>query len=234
MSTTFNVYIDESGHLEHDTTQVAVFGCVWAPVDRVPEIHERLRELKEKNGLSRAFETKFTKVSPAKERFYLDTLDYFFDDDDLRYRAVVIRDKSKLDHAAHDQTHDGWYFKMLFQLLQNVVDNTNHYRIYLDVKDTRSAERAASLLEIVRRTRADHEGIRVERLQVVRSDEVGLLQLCDLLTGIVGYANRVAPGSTAKHALVERMRRRSRYTLQKTTPLREEKTNLFFWDPSVR
>lgn len=234
MSETFNVYVDESGHLEHDTTDVALFGCVWVPMDRTREVAERLREIKQRHGLKPTFETKFTKVSPAKERFYLDTLDYFFDDDDLRFRALVVRSKQQLNHTAFGQSHDEWYFKMLYQLLFNVVDNTDRYNVYLDVKDTRSADRTRKLLEILKTAQADREEMRIQKLQVVRSSEVEVLQLADLLIGIVGYANRVHPGSTAKHALVERMQKRSRYSLKKTTPLREQKTNLFFWEPRTQ
>lgn len=229
MSQTFNVYVDESGHLEHDTTDVAVFGCIWLPMDRTREVAERLREIKLRHGLKPTFETKFTKVSPARERFYLDLLDYFFDDDDLHFRALVVRDKKRLDHGAFGQSHDEWYYKMVYQLLFNVVDNSDRFNVYLDIKDTRSAERCRKLHEVLR-TAHEREEVRIQKLQMVRSHEVEVMQLADLLIGIVGYANRIHPGSTAKHALVERMRKRSRYTLQKTTPLREQKTNLFFWE----
>jgi hypothetical protein len=238
VSQVFNAYVDESGHLEHDQTPVAVFGALWLPLDRTREVSERLREIKAKYKLkkpserSSGFETKFTKTSPSRLPFYLDTLDYFFDDDDLRFRAIVVKDKKELDHERYGQTHDEWYYKMLYQLLYNVIDNTNHFRVYLDVKDTRSAERTRKLHSRLREAREDHEGIRFQRLQVVRSSESELLQLADLLIGIVGYANRerVDP-SPAKTALVERMKKRSRYSLLKTTPLREEKTNLLVWRP---
>ncbi len=64
------------------------------------EISIRLRELKVRSGLSPDFEIKWTKISPAKVDFYLSVLDYFFDDDDLSFRALVVPDKSSLDHGS--------------------------------------------------------------------------------------------------------------------------------------
>ena len=117
MSDTFNVYCDESCHLENDRQKAMVLGAVWCPLDKTREIAVRLREIKEKHGLSPQFEVKWTKVSPAKIALYLDLVDYFFDDDDLHFRALVVPDKSLLQHESiAGQDHDTWYYKMYFYL----------------------------------------------------------------------------------------------------------------------
>ena len=72
----------------------------------------------------------------------------------------------------------------------------------------------------------------IERIQSVRSHEVELMQLADLLIGAVAYANRGLAGNAGKEALVARMRKRSGYALTRTTLLREDKTNLFVWHPA--
>lgn len=69
-------------------------------------ISKRIREIKVRHGLKPEIEIKWTKVSPAKVHFYLDVLDYFFDDDDLHFRALIVPDKSKINHIAYRQTHD--------------------------------------------------------------------------------------------------------------------------------
>ena len=84
----YNVYCDESGHLERDQQNVMVPGAVWCPRSKVREILVRTREIKTAHGLPMAFEIKWTKVFPAKIDFYLAILDYFFDDD-LHFRALV-------------------------------------------------------------------------------------------------------------------------------------------------
>jgi len=96
MSPIYNVYCDESCHLERDHQPVMVLGAVWCPLEKSHEISVRIREIKTSHGLSPKFESKWTKVSPAKQVFYLDLLDYFFDDDDLHFRALIVPDKTKL------------------------------------------------------------------------------------------------------------------------------------------
>jgi len=99
MAQTFNIYCDESCHLEHDQQPAMVLGAVWCPLDKVHEIAVRLREIRKHHNLPPDFEIKWTKISPAKQQFYLALMDYFFDDDDLHFRALIVPDKSRLRHA---------------------------------------------------------------------------------------------------------------------------------------
>jgi hypothetical protein len=229
MTETYNIYCDESCHLEHDQHKVMVLGAIWCPLDKTREIADRLRDIKERHGLRRDFEIKWTKVSKGKEAFYLDVLDYFLDDDDLRFRAVIVPDKSALRHAAFDQDHDTWYYKMLFDMLKVILRPDARYRIYLDLKDTLSEDKVRKLHEVLANNLYDFEKSIVERVQSVRSHEVEQLQLADLLIGAVGYANRELAGNRAKERLVQRMRQRSRYPLTRSTLVREEKVNIFIW-----
>ncbi len=232
MSQTYNVYCDESCHLERDGQPVMVLGAVWCPLEKRREISVRIREIKAGHGLPPGFETKWTKVSPAKQGFYIDLLDYFFDDDDLHFRALIVPDKTKLQHEFHRQTHDTWYYKMYFDMLKAILEPRARYRIYLDIKDTRSAAKVAKLHDVLCNNIYDFERRIIEWVQTVRSHEVELLQLTDLLVGIVCYANRGLSSNSAKVALVERMRKRSGYDLTRTNLLRESKVNLFVWQAS--
>ena len=233
MSQTYNIYCDESCHLEKDRQAAMVLGAVWCPLDKAAEIAVRLREIKSHHGMKPGFETKWTKVSPAKKQFYLDLMDYFFDDDDLHFRALVVPEKAKLQHAAFGQTHDQWYYKMYFDLLKVILSPEARYRVYLDVKDTQGAAKIAKLHEVLANSLYDFSRQIVERVQLVRSHEVELMQLTDLLAGAVSYVNRGLNANAGKVALVERMRERSRYSLTRTTLLRENKVNLFRWEASA-
>lgn len=228
MSQTFNVYCDESCHLEHDRQPVMVLGAVWCPLEKTHETAVRLREIKQAHGLAPQFEVKWTKVSPAKADFYRDLIDYFFDDDDLHFRAWVAL-KDGLRHVEFVQTHDDWYYKMMFGLLEPVIQPDAHYRLYLDKKDTRSADKVTKLHDVLCNNRYDFNREIVERVQVVESHAVEHLQLADLLLGAVGYANRGLSGNAGKEALIARIRQRSGYTLTRPTLLREQKFNLFIW-----
>jgi hypothetical protein len=231
MGQTFNVYCDESCHLEHDRQKVMVMGAIWCLTEKTREISVRLREIKRAYQMTSDFEIKWTKVSPGKVSFYKDVLDYFFDDDDLHFRALVVADKTKLQHGIFEQDHDTWYYKMYFQLLEVLFSPRDCYRIYLDRKDTCGARKVAKLHQVLCNNMYDFNRKIIERVQVVVSHEVEQIGLCDLLTGAVGYANRGLTGSSAKLALVNRLKERSGYQLTRTTLLRERKVNVFVWQP---
>jgi hypothetical protein len=231
MSQVFNIYCDESCHLENDHQPIMVLGAIWCPIDKVSEISIRIREIKQRHELPSDFEVKWAKVSPAGLRFYIDLMDYFFDDDDLHFRALIVPNKAQLDHAKFRQNHDDWYYKMYFDLLKVILSPTEQYRIYLDIKDTRSAAKVSHLHDVLSNNMYDFSRQIIERVQNVRSHEVAILQLADLLIGAVSYANRRLETSAAKLSLVQRMRERSRYDLTRTTLLREDKVNLFRWRP---
>jgi len=228
----FNVYCDESCHLENDGQQAMVLGAVWCPLEQTRDITVRLREIKRAHALSADFEMKWTKVSPSKLAYYLNAMDYFFDDDDLHFRALIVPDKSRLRHRDFDQTHDDWYYKMYFDMLKIILSPDACYRIYVDIKDTRSAFKIAGLHEVLCNNMYDFSRDIIQRVQTVRSHEIELLQLADLLIGAVSYANRQLSGSPAKMALVKRMQQRSGYNLIRTTLYRENKVNLFLWHAS--
>ncbi|MBE0430693.1 MAG: DUF3800 domain-containing protein [Dehalococcoidia bacterium] len=232
--TVYNVYCDESCHLEHDRQPVMVVGAVWCPLDKARGISVRIREIKKTNGLSPSLEIKWTKASPAKQAFYLELLDYFFDDPDLHFRALIVPDKTRLQHELYGQDHDTWYYKMYFEMLKVVFEPQSRYRIYLDIKDTKSSAKIAKLHDVLCNNMYDFERKMIERVQTVRSHEVEPLQLADLLVGVISYVNRGLSSNRAKVALVERMRERSGYTLTKTNLLREDKVNLLAWQASER
>lgn len=230
MAQVINVYCDESCHLQNDRQKVMVMGAVWCPLDKTRDIAIHIREIKQKHGLSPYFEIKWVKVSPAKENFYLDLIDYFFDNDDLHFRALVVPDKTLLCHDAFlNQDHDQWYYKMYFDMLKAILRPHSCYRLYLDFKDTQGARKVAKLHEVLCNNMYDFSREIIERLQLIHSNEVEQLQLADLLIGAVSYINRELQANAGKTAIVDRIRQRSGYSLTKTTLLREEKINLFRW-----
>jgi hypothetical protein len=206
-----------------------VLGAIWCPLDKTRETAVHIREIKQRHGLKPNLEAKWKKVSRTQAQFYLDLIDYFFGNDDLHFRAVVIPDKSLLDHNSFRQDHDTWYYKMLFTLLSVLLDPDNKYRIYLDIKDTRSAVKMTELQKILANNPLDYSHEIVEWVQNVRSHEVEMMQISDLLIGAISYANRGLSGNKGKEAIVKRIRQRSGYRLTKTTLLREDKLNVFVW-----
>ncbi|KJS18541.1 MAG: hypothetical protein VR69_00135 [Peptococcaceae bacterium BRH_c4b] len=232
MAITYNIYCDESCHLENDHEKIMVIGSIWCPLNRVQEISKQIRQIKENHNLNKDFEIKWTKVSPAKQNFYLELLDYFFRNDDLHFRTLIVPDKTKLNHDFFGQDHDVWYYKIFFTLLKVIFNPYDSYHIYLDIKDTRGSVKLKKLHDVLCNNMYDFSRQIIERVQTVRSHEVELLQITDLLIGVISYANRGLDTSPAKVALVEKMKILSGYSLTKTTLLREHKVNIFRWNAS--
>lgn len=228
MNQIVNLYCDESCHLEHDRQPVMVLGTVWCLQDKAREIAVRVREIKAQYGLPSTFELKWSKISPAKQAFYLEILNYFFDDDDLHFRAWVAQ-KDGLRHGEFGQSHDDWYYKMMFGLLEPLMSPDTRSRIYLDKKDTRSACKVAKLHDVLCNSLYDFNRAIIDRVQVVESHAVEQLQMADLLIGAVCYVHRNLTTSTAKNTLVERIRQRTGFSLKRPTLLQETKFNIFVW-----
>jgi len=226
----FNLYCDESCHLEHDHHRIMVLGALTCPAEEARRIARRIRVLKDKHGLAREFEIKWSKVSPGKAEFYKDLIDLFFDEKSLRFRALVVADKNRLRHEEYGQDHDTWYYKMFYLLLRPLLAAQARFRIYLDIKDTRSESKVQHLAHVLRSQLGDRTGLIVEKIQQIRSHEAAQMQLADLLIGLIGYQNRRLDSSSGKRALVDRFNLHFPYDLAKTTPYGSSKVNIFIWD----
>jgi len=212
-----------------------VLGAVWCPLEKTRDISKNIHDIKLLHGLNPGFEIKWTKVSPGKISFYEDLMSYFFREKDLHFRALIVPEKSKLNHTEFpEQDHDVWYYKMYFDMLKAILTPRSHYRIYLDIKDTHGGPKVSKLREVLSNNMYDFSREIIERVQLVESSQAGLLQLADLLIGTVSYVNRSCKGSKAKLALIELMRQKSGYSLTRTTLLREEKVNIFRWQATER
>jgi hypothetical protein len=231
MPETFNIYCDESCHLENDRQRVMTLGAVWLALDKIPEVSAQIRAIKQKHGLNPRTELKWIKISPSKQQLYFDLVDYFLATRELKFRALVAP-KKDLNHAEHGQTHDEWYYKMYFDMLKIIFSPTGRYFVYLDIKDTRGGRKVHMLHDVLCNNIYDFQREIVQRVQIIRSEESQLMQLADVLIGIVSYANRDLNGNTAKMALVNHVRARTGYALTRSTLYREEKFNIFQWRPS--
>lgn len=229
MTQQFNVYCDESCHLPNDGQLAMVLGAISCPREKRLEIAKRIREIKIKHKLTADFEIKWTKVSQSKLGFYMDIVDYFFDDDDLSFRALIVPDKQLLAHEKFRQTHDDWYYKMYFTMLKTIFVPQNSYKIFIDIKDTLGQAKINVLHDALCNNAYDFSRSMIADIKRVHSHDVEQLQLADLLIGALSYLHRHAEGSIAKQTLIKRIRERSRYSLVATTMPSEKKFNLLVW-----
>lgn len=225
----YNLYCDESCHLENDHQKAMVLGAVWCSEDKVKDVLKRIKEIKAEHGVAPHTEMKWTKISPKKLSLYLRLIDYFFDTPDLNFRALVVPDKTKLDHAKYNQNHDDFYYKSYFSMIKTVLSPQNSYDVYIDIKDTRGSEKVKELHNVLSRSMYDFDHKIVRNMQIVRSHEIGIMQLADILIGAISHLHREQDGSEAKKIIIERMQERSKYSLEKSTLPSEQKFNLFIW-----
>ena len=242
MKPTINIYCDESCHLQNDKEPVMVIGAVYCPIEKKEEIFERLYSFKLKHNLipknkkndndnRTYYELKWNKVSKSKIEYYKDVINYFFDDDDLQFRTLVVSDKSAINYEKFNHTHDTFYYKMYFGMLKAILNPENSHHIYIDIKDTRSKEKVHKLEQVLRNDKYDYSKEIIKKVQQVRSHEVEILQLTDLLVGATAYVNRGLANSKAKNELINLIKHRSKYSLTKSTLLKERKFNVFIWEP---
>lgn len=242
MKPTINIYCDESCHLQNDKEPVMVIGAVYCPIEKKEEIFERLYSFKLKHNLipknkkndnenRTYYELKWNKVSKSKIEYYKDVINYFFDDDDLQFRVLVVSNKSAIDYEKFNHTHDTFYYKMYFGMLKAILNPENSHHIYIDIKDTRSKEKVHKLEQVLRNDKYDYSKEIIKKVQQVRSHEVEILQLADLLVGATAYVNRGLANSKAKNELINLIKHRSKYSLTKSTLLKERKFNVFIWEP---
>jgi hypothetical protein len=229
MRTEYNIYCDESCHLQNDDSNVMVLGAAWCSKTVKEEVFGRIREIKQKHGFKPDFEIKWNKVSKAKTDFYIELINYFFDDDHLHFRALVVPDKKALNHEAFNQDHDTFYYKMYFDLLKVILSPDCAYNIYIDIKDTRSQEKVMKLQNVLRNNHYDYHNQIIRKIQQVHSHEVELLQITDMLSGAISYLHRGLSGNEAKLKIIEKIRARSGYSLLKSTLFKEDKMNIFIW-----
>lgn len=230
--TEFNLYCDESCHLEHDDSNAMALGAVIVPKDKRKEICVRIQELKGKYAISAVNEVKWTTARERLLPLYLDLVDYFFDDDDLSFRCLVIQNKSELDHERFHQDHNTWYYKMYFEMLKTIFKPEHKYNVYIDIKDTHSDFRVKQLKHVCSNSIYDFNHSIIRNIQPIRSDEVQIMQITDILVGAVCRSQRslvVPRQNPAKQQIIERIKERAGYDLTKSTLYGESKFNYFIW-----
>lgn len=226
----YNVYCDESCHLENDRQVIMLLGGIWCPKSDVQRLSVEIREIKARYNARG--ELKWTKVSRSRESFYIELLEYFFKKPKLHFRCLVVDDKTKLNHNYFNQgSHDTFYYKMYYSMLKTILNPQNRYYIYLDIKDTRSQNKVNKLREVLCNNIYDFTKQMIANIQHIRSNESELLQLADLLIGAVSYKNRNLTGNQTKVSIINYIEKKIKQSLYLSTSLFNEKFNLFIFSP---
>jgi hypothetical protein len=223
---------DESRHLPFDRSPVMLLGGIACPQALVAQSHRELAALWAAHGMPSHFETKWTKVSPAKLPFYEALMDWFFAQPHLSFRALVVPNKDELFAKLPKVTQDLAYYRLYYYLLHGAIEPQTRLRVFIDIKDTRGREKVKELQSSLKDDAGD--AAMVGEVQQVHSHEVRLLQITDLLLGAIGYA-RVAAlqptqiASPAKRALIARMEQHLGQSLLLDTPPGSPRMTVLSW-----
>jgi hypothetical protein len=187
MSKTYNVYIDECCHLEHDASEVMCIG--YTKINR--EDYETLKKVVKTIKIihKNPMEIKWNTLSMSRWPLYKDLIDFFFRSN-IEFRSVLLKNKKNLGAVRFNrEDRNSYYYKTLKQLLNNKVsDDDDLYRVFLDVKDTRGKTRLLLLeSELTERHKDKSPFIYFQHLH---SNENEFLQLTDLFIGAICYKAR--------------------------------------------
>jgi len=220
MNRTFNLYCDESTHLENDGKPFMLISYVGCPYNYKKPHSNFIKELKIKHHFRG--EIKWTGVSDSMYPFFAELTDYFFQSS-LYFRSVIVN-KSQINKSP-DFSYDEFYYKMYYQLLHHKMDMGNSYNVFVDIKDTRGAKKIEKLSEIL-----NIKYGRIRKLQLIHSYESNLIQLCDFLMGAINYSLRGEKTVTSKMKIISKIEDHARRPLHSSTPKSNDKFNLFFID----
>lgn len=218
MSKTFNIYCDESTHLQFDGHPYMLISYVSCAYPQIKQHKEYIKLLKAKHKFKG--EMKWSNISKSQYPFYADVIDYFFATD-LQFRSVII-DKNMINEEIEGFTYDDFYFRMYYQLIHHKINPEYTYNLYLDIKDTCSQKKLVKLGDILKHKRS------IRNIQFIKSYESYLMQMADILMGAINYHIRGFDTVIAKNKLIEKIQSHTKINLKGSTPLGENKFNLFY------
>lgn len=223
MNKTFNLYCDESTHLENDNMPYMIYGYVSIASNQIQLAKKQIKQIKLEHNFEG--EMKWNNVCSKTFPFYSEIINYFFSNDML-FRAVVV-DKNQIDNNRPDYSFNDFYFRMYYQLLHHKTDMENTYNVYIDIKDTRSQGKLHKLKDLLKYNSS------INNFQFINSKESIFVQLADLLMGAINYKLRVEKGNIggkveAKLKIIQKIKSHTQLTLNKSTSKDFHKFNLFF------
>ncbi len=222
----FEVYCDEANPdvltSENPRARHLMIGSLWLPFDQRDDIKAKVRGLRERH--SAWGEIKWSKVSPNRQDFYIELIDLFVSyGENFRFRCIAV-DHTQLDLALHGNDSELGFYKFYYQLLHHWILDFNEYRIFCDAKSNRDPKRLPVLARCLSRANLTSS---IENVQSLPSNEVVLIQLCDLLLGAASSRiNGTLREGTAKTLVVQRLETALGRSLAPTNKT-EEKFNIF-------
>ena len=229
----YNIFMDESCHLEHDKIRVMCIGYVKVPEDSYKELKKMFIDIKLKHRTP--VELKWNKFSKSRLPLYKELVDCFFDNP-IDFRSVLIKHKDRLRHEDFNLgSHDNYYYKLIYFLLRPNPPESE-YRVFIDIKDTKGKERLVKIDQVF--TNLHHGGSPFTHFQHLHSHENVFFQLADFFIGAITYRNRLDLGefspNDAKMEFIHYLESKSGFLLNEGTAPWHTKFNIFNHQPQIR
>lgn len=220
----YEIYCDEScweALYDKGSHHYAAIGGVWIPAEKRQDVKAYIGGLKEKYGLHG--EMKWNRICPKSVEMYKELTNIFFDDNDIRFRAICI----KAEEVNHERFNAGngelGFYKFYFQLIHHWMLMGNSYQVFVDYKTNGYQHRVQELGAILNNASTAE----LTQIQALPSEQSVLIQLADVLTGAVASAfNSAKLMSAAKQSVRELIERRLGHGIS-GTPAGETKFNVF-------
>lgn len=173
------VYCDESRHDHSAMNPYMAIGGMWLPRSLKESLTKEFRKLRTEVGLKG--EVKWSKVSAKKLDAYQKLVDFFFDQEDLKFRVILV-EQSKVDvKKFHGNDRELGFYKFYFEMLEKWLLPGDRYLILLDFKKNKGADRYTTLRRALENSAKGKAWI--DDLTVIDSHQSPLAQISDLLTG---------------------------------------------------
>ncbi|HEY4515096.1 MAG TPA: DUF3800 domain-containing protein [Candidatus Paceibacterota bacterium] len=228
ISKKFNIYCDESS-IDNPKSIMMVIGALFIERSIVPEIKEKIKEIRQKHGVNG--ELKWVKTSNKVLPFYEELFSYLFSMDGTKvtFRCIVI-DKSQVNYEKyHQQDKELAFYKFYYQLLKRRLKEDAYY-IFLDFrpsKNKNSVRRLGEFLGMFSRG--------IKHIQAYQSHENVFIQVADVLSGAVSFSRNTPDGGEAKQKLTKIISKSiKKKDLNFGSSFWEDKFNIFCIDLSKR
>lgn len=223
-----DVYCDETlpdlltSEIKKESDQLLLIGSLWIERELREDIKQHIKDLREKYNCWG--EIKWTKVSPSKEKFYLELVNLFFSYGmEMRFRCIAI-DSKKIIWSYHGDDKELGFYKFYYQVLQKWITEFNSYKIFCDAKKNRDLSRLPTLKDILNN---QFRNSYIEEVQALPSKEVVLIQFSDFLLGATSAKlNNSIVSNTAKINIIKHIEKLIDREISPTTRS-ENKFNIF-------
>ena len=103
-------------------------------------------------------------------------------------------------------------------------------KIYIDQKDTHNAQRIKRLTTILKKKFYDYDNDKILPIQVIRSHEIQIMQLTDILTGAISYElNNKEKLNDGKKYIINLIEQNINYKISKMSNFHGMKFDLFYF-----